>query len=206
MTGALRAAAVLVALVLLARVAFGTLFAHADGVPALRAMIREDLGRVERRMGIPVAARARAWAAAVRKAGLPFGAGPDGPVAPGLESDLARRLQGGTGGMRRVFSLNLQMAAARLAALSATWPFAALALAVGLANGVATRHARRHRLDPESAFVFRGALAALWLPAWGLAAYVAVPVSADPVAVAHAAWTVAGTAAFLAAAFFKKRL
>ena len=112
------------------------------------------------------------------------------------------RLDRGFSGMRQVFSLNLQLSAVRASALLQSLPLGMLALAAGLANGCASRHARRCRLMPPSAFVFGAALAGAWIAGAWLFAYVLVPIPLGADAAAWIGWAVAGTAAHFACAYF----
>ena len=200
-----RSALAAIALCLFLRVGYGLPVPQEERIANLQARIDADLAHIEALTGGEGAAQARRWAAAATRL-LPTA---DGRVADGeaiaiagIEDDLFARLDRGFSGMRRVFSLNLQLSAVRASALLGSLPLGILALAAGAANGCASRHVRRCRLMSASAFVFGAALACGWLACAWFFAYVLVPIPLGADVAAWIGWTAAGTAVHFACAYF----
>lgn len=185
-----------------------TVFLWPDGADGLRRLARQDAAQVAAVFGerarIPagIAASLYSQASAV---GEDAAIRPTAPKAVNPLGELSRRFQNGMAAHVETLKLALWLVALRLGVLLLALPVFALAAAVGLVDGLAQRYLRRAGVARESSFLYHRAkhvsVAVILITSL---AYLALPVSLDPLVVLLPAAVVIGLSLRMAAAYFKK--
>ena len=106
----------------------------------------------------------------------------------------------------RKVSASIESVAIRGSIVAQTWPLGILLVAVGAANGWATRRIRREKLAHESALLYRLGHCLLATAVGGFLLYATSPAIIDPRLAASSLWFCSASACYLILAYFKKHV